>query len=157
MPAVWGQYPVLPQSSSGLTHGSGCGLMAARWQIFFVSFLSFLRAHQLTISGGCNHQWLWLPLLTDMVGDILFFNVTAKSLQSCPTLCDPIDGSPPGSIAFSVSMWKAHIWHVQKVFLYYSEMDIVLILPLWILHKDTISEACGRPVLPGQDILLLEA
>ena len=22
---------------------------------------------------------------------------TAKSLRSCPTLCDPIDGSPPGS------------------------------------------------------------
>ena len=21
----------------------------------------------------------------------------AKALQSCPTLCDPIDGSPPGS------------------------------------------------------------
>ena len=21
---------------------------------------------------------------------------TAKSLQSCPSLCDPIDGSPPG-------------------------------------------------------------
>ena len=21
----------------------------------------------------------------------------SKSLQSCPTLCDPIDGSPPGS------------------------------------------------------------
>ena len=29
---------------------------------------------------------------------------TAKSLQSCPTLCDPIDGSPPGappSLGFS--------------------------------------------------------
>ena len=23
--------------------------------------------------------------------------VAAKSLQSCPTLCDPLDGSPPGS------------------------------------------------------------
>ena len=23
----------------------------------------------------------------------------AKSLQSCPTLCDPIDGSPPGSLS----------------------------------------------------------
>ena len=57
---------------------------------------------------------------------------TAKSLQSCPTLCDPIDGSPPGSpvpgilqartlewgaIAFS-SAWKwkvkvkslSHVW-----------------------------------------------
>ena len=22
----------------------------------------------------------------------------AKSLQSCPTLCDPTDGSPPGSL-----------------------------------------------------------
>ena len=25
------------------------------------------------------------------------FVVAAKSLQSCPTLCDPIDGCPPGS------------------------------------------------------------
>ena len=25
------------------------------------------------------------------------FQSAAKSLQSCPTLCDPIDGSPPGS------------------------------------------------------------
>ena len=27
----------------------------------------------------------------------LKFSVAAKSLQSCPTLCDPRDGSPPGS------------------------------------------------------------
>ena len=27
----------------------------------------------------------------------LFAADDAKSLQSCPTLCDPIDGSPPGS------------------------------------------------------------
>ena len=27
----------------------------------------------------------------------LFTAATAKSLQLCPTLCDPIDGSPPGS------------------------------------------------------------
>ena len=25
------------------------------------------------------------------------FTMAAKSLQSCPTLCDPTDGSPPGS------------------------------------------------------------
>ena len=31
---------------------------------------------------------------------IYYYNAAAaaaKSLQSCPTLCDPIDGSPPGS------------------------------------------------------------
>ena len=26
-----------------------------------------------------------------------YYKTAAKSLQSCPTLCDPIDGSPPGS------------------------------------------------------------
>ena len=26
----------------------------------------------------------------------------AKSLQSCPTLCDPIDGSPPGSSVLGI-------------------------------------------------------
>ena len=38
-----------------------------------------------------------------------------KSLQSCPTLCDPIDGSPPGSTVPGIlqartldqQMWKA--------------------------------------------------
>ena len=28
---------------------------------------------------------------------ICYAAAAAKSLQSCPTLCDPIDGSPPGS------------------------------------------------------------
>jgi len=28
---------------------------------------------------------------------LLIGYAAAKSLQSCPTLCDPIDGSPPGS------------------------------------------------------------
>jgi len=30
----------------------------------------------------------------------------AKALQSCPTLCDPRDGSPPGSaLGFSSELW----------------------------------------------------
>ena len=31
------------------------------------------------------------------LGLCLVAAAAAKSLQSCPTLCDPIDGSPPGS------------------------------------------------------------
>ena len=30
-------------------------------------------------------------------GFLIAAAAAAKSLQSCPTLCDPIDGSPPGS------------------------------------------------------------
>ena len=33
----------------------------------------------------------------------------AKSLQSCPTLCDPIDGSPPGS----PHPWDSHAFPFQ--------------------------------------------
>ena len=33
----------------------------------------------------------------DKCDDYVETVAAAKSLQSCPTLCDPIDGSPPGS------------------------------------------------------------
>ena len=34
----------------------------------------------------------------------------AKSLQSCPTLCDPIDGSPPGSAVCGILQTKTLEW-----------------------------------------------
>ena len=36
------------------------------------------------------------------------YAAAAKSLQSCPTLCDPIDGSPPGSSVPGIL--QARIW-----------------------------------------------
>ena len=41
------------------------------------------------------HLWLWTLLLIFNVS--VLAAAAAKSLQSCPTLCDHIDGSPPGS------------------------------------------------------------
>ena len=34
----------------------------------------------------------------------------AKSLQSCPTLCDPIDGSPPGSTVHGILQARTLEW-----------------------------------------------
>ena len=34
----------------------------------------------------------------------------AKSLQSCPTLCGPIDGSPPGSSAHGIFQARVLEW-----------------------------------------------
>ena len=48
----------------------------------------FLIYHYTLSSQFCAQ--LFLPL-----GNL--FAAASKSLQSCPTLCDPIDGSPPGS------------------------------------------------------------
>ena len=41
----------------------------------------------------------FILLITGIIADLLLYAAAAaaKSLQSCPTLCDPIDGSPPGS------------------------------------------------------------
>ena len=39
--------------------------------------------------SGCQHCWVLVRTLAAAAA--------AKSLQSCPTLCNPIDGSPPGS------------------------------------------------------------
>ena len=34
----------------------------------------------------------------------------AKSIQSCPTLCDPIDGNPPGSAVPGILQARALEW-----------------------------------------------
>ena len=40
----------------------------------------------------------WILVLVNSIEDsFISAAVTTKLLQSCPTLCDPIDGSPPGS------------------------------------------------------------
>ena len=53
-----------------------------------------------------NHLILWTLMLGKIEGKRrrgqqkmrwLELHAAAKSLQSCPTLCDPTDGSPPGS------------------------------------------------------------
>ena len=38
------------------------------------------------------------------------FPISAKSLQSCPTLCDPIDGSPPGSTVPGILQARTLEW-----------------------------------------------
>ena len=38
-----------------------------------------------------------LEELSALIPITIFAAAAAKSLQSCPTLCDPVDGSPPGS------------------------------------------------------------
>ena len=42
-------------------------------------------------------HWRQVLYPTELQGKVLSY-VAGKSLQSCPTLCDPIDGSPPGSL-----------------------------------------------------------
>ena len=40
----------------------------------------------------------------------LLRDIAAKSLQSCPTLCDPIDRSPPGSAVPGILQARTLEW-----------------------------------------------
>ena len=42
----------------------------------------------------------------------------AKSLQSCPTLCDPIDGSPPGSSVPGILQARTLEWVAISFFMF---------------------------------------
>ena len=44
------------------------------------------------------------------VCSLLAAAAAAKSLQSCPTLCDPIDGSPPGSAVPGILQARTLEW-----------------------------------------------
>ena len=48
-----------------------------------------------SLKGKRQEERSWNNLCTK--NNIYPAAAAAKSLQSCPTLCDPIDGSPPGS------------------------------------------------------------
>ena len=48
-----------------------------------------------------------LPLILRVIYNAA---AAAKSLQSCPTLCDPIDGSPPGSAVPGILQARTLEW-----------------------------------------------
>ena len=48
----------------------------------------------------------------------------AKSLQSCPTLCDPIDGSPPGSPVPGILQARTLQWILLQCMKVKSESEV---------------------------------
>ena len=65
---------------------------------------------EITANGDCSHEIKRHLLLGKKSYDQSVAAVAAKSLQSCPTLCDPIDGSPPGSAVREVFQARVLEW-----------------------------------------------
>jgi len=66
----------------------------AKWKVrLFHVWAGSLSSYRGNISSSRPNQKLWLAI--DEIAAAAA--AAAKSLQSCPTQCDPIDGSPPGS------------------------------------------------------------
>ena len=79
-------------------------------------------------------QYIQSSYLSTLYGSSISLAAAAKPRPSCPTLCDPIDGSPPGSpvpgilqartlewvaIAFSSAWkWKVKVKSLSRVWLF---------------------------------------
>ena len=74
------------------------GLKKRILQVCLCHKYRFLNPQMWTEVDQAIHMWFYMYTI-----DIFMYLHTAKSLQSCPTLCDPIDGSPqaPPSLGFS--------------------------------------------------------
>ena len=59
------------------------------WYIYTVEYYSAIKKNEIM-----PFVTTWMDLEIIVLSEVA---AAAKSLQSCPTLCDHIDGSPPGS------------------------------------------------------------
>ena len=115
--------------------------------LFFINFDSWV-----SLVVCLNSFFLIFCLFTISSCFMVTAAAAAKLLQSCPTLCDPIDGSPPGSpvpgilqartlewvaIAFSNAWkWKVKVKSLSRVQL--------LATPWTVAHQGPLSMGFSR-------------
>ena len=58
-------------------------------------------------AGDCSQL---LKSQKEKTGSLFTILILAKTLQSCPTLCDPINGSPPGSAVPGILQARTLEW-----------------------------------------------
>ena len=86
---------------SGCDNGLAFSLGSLSWvSVFLCVSLSLLCHHSgnwvIFLGNKCEYS-LTSSICSICVLALIDAAAAAKSLQSCPTLCDPTDGSPPGS------------------------------------------------------------
>ena len=100
---------------------------ACLWSIKYINTVYICFNHQQKIYPEKNTRCILIIILIET-------SAAAKSLQSCPTQCDPIDGSPPGSpvpgilqartlerVAISFTnawKWKVKVKSLSRVWLF---------------------------------------
>ena len=97
---------------------------------FYASLHTSANAHTWTHTENTNilTKWDYTQAIPVMDTILLFFTssfalhssprsppacMQAKSLQSCPTLCDPMDCSPPGSSVYGILQARILEWVVM--------------------------------------------
>ena len=75
----------------------------------FISSSSELSSYCQKLGLFSLHYWRNFPI-SQLISLSAAAAAVAKSLQSCPTLCDPIDGSPAGSSIHGIFQARVLEW-----------------------------------------------
>ena len=83
--------------------------------LYTVLYLKWIANKDLLCSTGNSTQCHMAAWIGGELGENAYIYsmaaaAAAKSLQSCPTLCDPIDGSPPGSVIPGILQARTLEW-----------------------------------------------
>ena len=87
-----------------------------------VSLLCGLASSQTNCSQYWNHVKDCIKRLKAILGVETFFACCAQSLQSCPTLWNPMDYSPPGSSALYLGKWTKEC-RQNTIFFYFIQSN----------------------------------
>ena len=67
-------------------------------------------SHCISVSGRLQLRKMPISFCSTSYSQLVYAPAAAKSLQSCPTLCDPRDGSPPGSPVLGILQARTLEW-----------------------------------------------
>ena len=79
-------------------------------RVSFSPLINQVFMHRFSLVGFLDFQTSDWKQLNCSTRSYLLAAATAKSLQSCPTLCDPIDSSPPGSPVSGILQARTLEW-----------------------------------------------
>ena len=105
------QYTIVPLGKEMATHSS---ILA--WRLPWTEDL-----------GGLQFMGLHSDM-TKQLTRIQYPAAAAKSLQSCPTLCNPIDGSPPGSPIPGILQARALTQYIKLLLYWNANLQLTWIL-----------------------------
>ena len=93
-----------------MAHKEYGSLCIALWEIVE---LFNLNAEYIMQNAGLDEAQVGIKIARRNINNLSYTDTAAaaaKWLQSCPTLCDPIDGSPPGSAVPGILQARTLEW-----------------------------------------------
>ena len=111
-----------------------------QWIVSICSLVPLPFLYPAWTSGNSQFMYCWSLALRILSITLLACAAAAaaKSLQSCPTLCDPIDGSPPGSSVHEI-LQASEMCEVVRYFEHSSALPF-----FGIGMKTDLFQSCGH-------------